>query len=84
MLLVFGVPFAFGVLALWDWKPTVAVAVVGATVAGILAGAIVLVRRREADSWRNAFVALLALLAVTAFGLALFIVFTDAVLEAVL
>lgn len=47
-------------------------------------GAVVLVRRREADSWRNAFVALLALLAVTALGLAVFTLFIDAVLEAVL
>lgn len=50
MLLVFGVPFVLGVMALWEWQPVVAVAFVGTTVTGVLIGVVVLLRRREVES----------------------------------
>lgn len=61
MLLVFGVPFVLGVMALWEWQPVVAVALVGTTVTGVLIGVVVLLRRREVESWGHALAALLAL-----------------------
>ncbi len=62
MLFVLGVPIALGIMALWEWQPFVAVAALAGLVTAIMAGVIVLVRRREEQSWGNAIAALLALL----------------------